>query len=552
MNDTVQIVVICLLLLVLTSIIGSSNIESSIFQVIPWSFGSGSGLVKVEKFVEDETTSSLTGIEREMSRRGLSNFNTQDLQNIQDPQGVQNIADEFINNDNFDNMVQNVANHEVLGGVLDSVVTAVQDAMPSPGPIMSNRIFYFRIGLANFFTRQDYVTRKSLLEFETWMKDKIYVWPNYQDICCKSLDKGDAELDCACDNINISNSSCLDTSMRFHNEPRLTTIEGNIGAAKNSNCTMTILGNDYMLVKRSLGMKIKEIKQVDIGMMKTFRLNITGQVALFALSRPMFLSFNTSGLYRVLHEDKNESSTESEYESPRFSNMFAHFDSTRTRDNIVYLKQVAHDEIEDMTVFQETNTHIARTFDPSKLSHPVTLYYLNYRSEVKVYDAQAHAFNFFVSQKIYNTSFRLSNTIEILTGNERSQEIKSVQLQKTPEGLLELRIDGNLYPLPEDFVYYDPTQYQRFDICFTISYDIVLIACYSIDSQTRKNTCYLTRYNLPRNFRIPKADLLERIKTQAPDMFYTMRNNLKDVMSVTSIPNYAHLAYSLGYVFNLS
>ena len=518
MNDTTRIIIVCIFLLLLTSLIGSSNIESSIFRVEKYRHKGKTKENKIENYVDEEEQ-----VIEEMDENSLA---------------VRGEDDELI-----------IFRGSQVDPSIVNESTRLKDIVQ--GPIMSDRINYFRIGLADFFTRHGYVSRKTKLEFEDYIKDKVYIWPSYQDICCKSLDTGSTDLDCACDNINISNSSCLDNLMKFHNEPRVSTIEGNIGAPKSSNCTMTILGNDYMLMKRSLKMKIKELKQVDIGDNKRFRLNLTGQLALFALSRPMFLSFNTNGLYRVVHEDKNNPSTESEYEITNFSNMFANFDSTRTRDNIVYLQQVAHDEIENLHVFQETNTHIGRIQDIAKRDHPVTLYYLNYRSEVKVYDAHTHVINLFVNQKIYN-SFIFANTIDILTGNEKSQQIRFVRLHKSQSGILDLIIDDVSYPLPEDFVYYDPKQYQRFDICITISYDIVLIACYCIDSVTRKNICYLSRYNLPRNFGVMKETALEIIKSQSPDMFYMMRNNLKDVMSMTSIPNYAHLAYSLGYVFNIS
>lgn len=513
MNDTTLVIVFCILIILLTSVIGSSNIESSVFRI------ENVKKQAFENYVDDEIVEDLQRMdENSITLRG------------QDGERIVLRGPQMISPDAYDS-------------------TRLKDVVQ--GPIMSDRINYFRIGLANFFTRHDYVSRKTKLEFDDYIKDKVYIWPSYQDICCQSLDTGTTDLDCACDNINISNSSCLDNLMKFHNESRVSTIEGNIGAPKTSNCTMTILGNDYMLMKRSLKMKIKEIKQVDIGRNKRFRLNLSGQLALFALSRPMFLSFNTSGLYRVIHEDKNNPSTENEYEIAKFSNMFANFDSTRTRDNIVYLQQVAHDEIEGLRVFEETNTHIARTQDIAKKDHPVTLYYLNYRSEVKVYDAQTHVINLFLNHKIYN-SFSLANTIDILTGNDKSQLVRFVRLHKSQSGILDLIIDDIRYPLPEDFIYYDPKQYQRFDICITVSYDIVLIACYCIDSITRKNISYLSRYNLPRSFGMKKETVMEIIKGQSPDMFYMMRNNLKDVMSLTAIPNYAHLAYSLGYVFNIS
>lgn len=419
------------------------------------------------------------------------------------------------------------------------------------GPVRSDRILYFKIGLANFFTTHDKLFMMTMPDFKSYINDKVYIWPNYQDLCCKTMDNRDSSLDCACDDINIHISSCTDDSPGTSNEPRAQTIEEVIGAMKKSNCTMTMFGNEYLLLKKSLVIRLSSpISLVGVGNNKLYRLSLSGSITSFVLSRPLLISFNTSGLYQVVHEDINNPTRANESEQKIHSNTFAFYDSTRVNDNIVYLRKINHDIVPGFSVYTPTSTNIYNTFKPGTTDMTATLYHLSYKAEVKLYDAITNTVNLVINQDIFMSAFKVNNVLELVTDIDDTSIPRTISIRKEFDGILHFMIDGVVYSLPEGFVYYDPSQYERFDIIYTYAYDILLITCLGVESSTRKNVCYVLRHELNKKFQMKKSTMLDIFKNQMPEMHEYM-TRLRDVMNVTCIPNFAQVAYKLGYVFTV-
>lgn len=426
--------------------------------------------------------------------------------------------------------------------------------LSNPDPIISDRIHYFRIGLTNFFSQQDSVnTSFSIPDFKTWLSNKVYVWPNFQDLCCKSLQSSENnQLNCSCDNINIAFSAIKDYHFIAYNENIINTIESSIGAPKEKNCTMTIFKNDYILMKRGILLNIPKPIQETSNLENTFfRVPLSGSLISFVLCRPLLISFNTTGLYMIKHEDIRNTTKMEDYEDNYKSNLFSYFDSTRKTDNYIYLKQIKANDVDGISVFQQGKSNILRMYDENKQTYPSTIYYFNYKEEHKLYDTDTQVANFIINEKLYNSSFGAGNQLRMTTEQNDSQKVETVLFKKNDDGLIQFTIDSIEYDIPSAFEYNDPAKYERFDMLFTISHDILLISCFSIEKYSKRNVCISIRYHLPRKFVMKKDKYLTFLENNSPIMNDIFRKKLKNHMNPTSIPNLIQISYAMGYVFQI-
>lgn len=427
-----------------------------------------------------------------------------------------------------------------------------EDFFEDDMPIISDRIYYFKIGLSSLFTDQSKLTKMADTDFLSWIKKYVYVWPNYQDFCCKSMTNKDDKIDCGCENINLSMSACPDESMHFFNEARINTIEGNVGAPRNTNCMMTILGNNYMFMKRSINITLtRPIDQVGTGDNKLYRLTLIGNLSSIILSRPLFISFNTNGLYRVIYEDYTKATGVDEFEPKKERNGFAYYDSTKNPQHI-YLSKVKDDEIENKVIFTESVSNIFKNVSPFQDLHPATIYYLTHKSDVKVSDTDTHTMNLCINKMMYSSEFSTSNTIELITENDDAKFMNGISLKKEEDGILSLIIDNeNIYEIPSEFSYNNPNTYSKFDIFFSFAMDVITIVCLGTESKTRRNVAYVARYHTKKTFTMKKSTLKNALEARAPNMYNYMETYLKDTMNSTAMPNFAKLGYKLGYNFNI-
>jgi hypothetical protein len=435
----------------------------------------------------------------------------------------------------------------------ENFVDEVQVYDPDENVIQSERLIYFKIGLANFFTQQDKLTSLTMPKFLSIIKQNVYMWPNYQDLCCKALEKGDSNLDCSCNNINIRNTSCFDTKTAIMNEKSVDTIEASLGASKQENCTISVLGNDYFFVKRSVLLNIQNIDMIGLSSKKQFRLTLGGNVSSIVFTRPLFISFNVHGLYKVVHQDVDKTSRLDEYENKKESNMFAFYDSSKHDTNVMYLEKIHHNPENDIIVYNETSSTIKAFEKQKKKDYSATLYYMNYKSEIKVYDANTNVLNIIINEKTYNDTFLRSSTLVIITQKDNSDFIYTIQIEKNNDGKVHVVIyeetdKVKTFNIPDEFLYYDPSHFEKFDICITFSYDILMINCWGIRQDTRVTEGFSVRYHLSKKLEIKKELARTTLQEQAPQILYYMNNTLKDVMNFTCIPNYSRLMNVMGYV----
>ena len=115
-------------------------------------------------------------------------------------------------------------------------------------------------------------------------------------------------------------------------------------------------------------------------------------------------------------------------------------------------------------------------------------------------------------------------------------------------------IDDEELAMPEGFMYYgDSNMFSKFHILITYSFDIVTIACFGIEKETRRNVSFMVRYHVKKTLKTEKEALIKTIKTlqMADGRALFVDDKMDDVMNLTSVPNYALVAYKLGYVFDI-
>lgn len=420
-----------------------------------------------------------------------------------------------------------------------------EEFQDSVSDVSSDRIIFLKVGLINFFAQEKNVEKLGLAALVQFAADKILFWPNYIDLCCKStvvIDDNGAKkaADCDCNNISLLTSSCVDETLTFMNEKRVRTIQGSLGAPTHTNCTLTILGCNYRIMKRSIKMSVKESKHIGAHSTPRFEITMTGNVAPFILSRPIFVSFNMGGLYQVTYEDFRVIQTPSP--DPLKRNALAYFDSTSSEHRII-IKKITSDDVFGREMYVDTpNTISGMSGDTA-----MTIFYVNFDNEVHQSSMTASVASFMLSDETLAQVFQGRSQITFVTGATDSMFCNNIALRQRADGMLVVTIDDIDYELPQGFVYNgSTTPMSKYHIVASYSYDILTIACFGVLTGTRKNVCYMVRYHTPKIFKMNKDDLLSAVKENG-----LWVNNMSDVFCATAVPNFALLAYKLGYVFDI-
>ena len=434
---------------------------------------------------------------------------------------------------------------------MQGAVEMYQDSktMNAHDPIISDRYMYFQVGMQCFFTSFEKTADIKPEQFLAWIRDNnffIYFWPNYQDLCCKSKKENDAtRKNCDCENIDVRLSSFEDDGFKYHNESRSESMESNLGATNKNNCMVTLLGNDYILQKRTIRMKVQDKERVNKSR-EIYRMTIQHKdLMAFVLSRPLFLSYSGSDIMGVIHEDYDKAIGLDDFEDKKERNVFSYFGSSQDHSNH---RLLVHD-VKDGKLSKQNNFSI---FNSSK--HPAhkdsskdqlcTLYYLSFLREVHDIP-QAYAVNFCVNKKLFYEK-RDAVYITLDMNDEDPLLVHKVAMVKD-DGRLVLRVNQQDYEMPDEFDIHDP-YLTHFDIFFTIAFNIIIIVCLGKSSVSKQSVVFMKRHHMKKRFETDKAFLHQAFREQVPKMYQYMHKNLDDVMCLTAIPNYAKIAYKLGYM----
>jgi hypothetical protein len=323
---------------------------------------------------------------------------------------------------------------------------------------------------------------------------------------------------------------------------RIATIGGEFGIMTKENSLIAIIGNTYQLVKRTMhfGQNLKEIKQVGNVSENKFRLEIAGNNIFFALSRPIFMAFTKAGLYRVVYDDVTKATALSSNELPKRRHIFAYFSSVE-KVNYIYVQKVTKDEIENLEMYPESSANLL----VEDKENPITIFYMNYSKEAMQASMIANSMTILISKHMYHNLYKNTSSIVISSNNENSRNITNIVILQNQDMSLSVKIDNDVYEIPDDVQYFNNKDLSDFHIIVTISYDIMTIVVFSRNSLTKQNACSMVRYHLDKRLYIAK-DLLKQTLQQRGLM---PQDHLSDVLNYTTIPNFAHLSMKLGYPF---
>jgi len=404
----------------------------------------------------------------------------------------------------------------------------LEDELESP--IISARTNLFKGGLSGFFTDQKDV--RSMPNFMQWIKNHVYVWPNSQDVCCATLE----ETPCNCDKFFINNSSCLDKQPYFFNTDFRKNIQSTLGSTHDVNCTMTILNNTYKLMRRSTELDVNNITTVTSPLDGNyFRLEVPS-VKHLTLLRPLYISFNTIGLYEVMHEDAGNPTRANEFEKKKDANSFAYFDSA-VDHGVIYLRPV-----DDSGIYPTKADNLARHFgkilDGKSMS--CNIYYLSPETPLNMQDKVSKVFNFYINNSIYEMLGKKSAITFSLGNNINSNLARSVSISKSIDGNIQVSIDDEVYSYPMDFPFYEM---ERFDLMICYCYNTLLLVGFG--EHKKKVRTIMIRHKVHKQFRWEYDNLKETFQSEAPKAF----NSLINLYPLDIIPNFASIFDQLGYVY---
>lgn len=402
------------------------------------------------------------------------------------------------------------------------------------GPIISKRINMFKGGLCGFFADQKEV--RAMPYFEKWINDLVYVWPNAQDVCCTTLE----EKPCNCEEYYINNSSCLDKRPYFFNSNFRNNLQSTLGSSSDGNCTMTVLNNSYKLMRRSSQLDIKDVMSVNSSEGKYYRLTISGMDARnISLMRPLYVSFNTVGLYEVIHEDMDSPTRSTDFEQKKGANMFAYYDSDGNDDDkyVIYLRPVETTHMYPAKAANFTQ-HFNKVLDGKSMS--CNIYYFNPATPLQVQDKVSRVLNFYVNRAVYEDLFSKRSSVTFNLGSEESyRHARSIRISKSVDGNIQVEIDDKTYSFPVDFAFYDM---EKFDLFICYAFNTLLLVGFG--SHKKKVRTVMVRHHVHKQMYSEYDNLKDTFTAEAPEAY----SELKNFCALDCIPNYASLFDQLGYV----
>jgi hypothetical protein len=252
------------------------------------------------------------------------------------------------------------------------------------------------------------------------------------------------------------------------------------------------------------------------------------------------MAFTKAGLYRVVYDDVTKATALSSNELPKRRHIFAYFSSVE-KVNYIYVQKVTKDEIENLEMYPESSANLL----VEDKENPITIFYMNYSKEAMQASMIANSMTILISKHMYHNLYKNTSSIVISSNNENSRNITNIVILQNQDMSLSVKIDNDVYEIPDDVQYFNNKDLSDFHIIVTISYDIMTIVVFSRNSLTKQNACSMVRYHLDKRLYIAK-DLLKQTLQQRGLM---PQDHLSDVLNYTTIPNFAHLSMKLGYPF---
>jgi hypothetical protein len=393
-------------------------------------------------------------------------------------------------------------------------------------------------------------------------------------------------------NMFLDNVSCNDvfmSSMSRKEKPSSST--SSLISVDSSSCQVRVLNNYYKLLKRSLMFDNITVQNISgpalyntLSDVQGYMLTVSGNLAAFALSRPLFISFGPYGAYGIRHFTQAGSINK---------NIFTNFSSEGSQLYNIFIYQLNSPDQFANYRMQPSKfdaavplTQLYRQNGNNNQFHkfPITIYYLNFYRPIVSY--------------VMSTNIDYLNTLTLVMSKEYMQSYnkqahvasRSIELNleasrstSTDVSFIHsIEVKFNLTSTNADDVFYvvmtsnnvrqtfrphsgfltkvaslrgpNSKTNHNFHIVVSTSFDAVTIVAFlqTKDSENVMDTCYMTREQT----RLQSRDMILSYKGSVIDSSSesaSIQSIVKEMkkyasmLTTSSIPNYAYLAKALGY-----
>lgn len=238
-------------------------------------------------------------------------------------------------------------------------------------------VLYNTNGLLNFYSSGDngsiYFENKE--NFNDFVSYVMYFLPSFIDDYCKAFENQNNDK-ARCNNLFIDNVSSPDVMFPSISQNEMTCNSVlSVTEANGKTNTVRVLNNLYYFLKRCLRFRTLKVNPIMLAIgprnstIQAYKITVSGDISAFILSRPLFISFGTYGLYRIIHNAKDS--------------VFTNYVSDKAEYTFTVAPVYSY---ESASMFPFVTQNIGQLEINSKM--PITIYYLTYNgpllfSEVK-------------------------------------------------------------------------------------------------------------------------------------------------------------------------
>lgn len=434
-------------------------------------------------------------------------------------------------------------------------------------------VLYNTNGFVNFYSSGDNASIyfKEKENFNDFVSYVMFFLPSFMDDYCKSFDKQETDST-RCNNLFIDNVSSPDVMFPSISQNEMTCNSVvSVSEASGKTNSVRVLNNLYYFVKRCLRFRTMDIspRMLAVGrknaVVQAYKITVSGDISAFVLSRPLYISFGTYGLYRVLHNMRDS--------------VFSNY----SNDKETYSFTVA-----PVFEYQKASMYPAVTQDITQLEQnskiPITIYYLTYSGPILFSEVNAgkqkdsevcNALTLVLSSTFLNTNvpitskgitYTIPTSTDVAVSGILTATNLAISYEKTSivaNDILSITVAyGSTFttiPVKIDPEFLNEIASCRqskvdhsFHVVITYTTDVVIVSCFiKYSDSLKQDRVFMTRtaVNLGNEYVsivYNNKNMISVLRELNGDLGKEMAK-YSEFTSTNSIPNYAYVAKYLGY-----
>jgi hypothetical protein len=303
--------------------------------------------------------------------------------------------------------------------------------------------------------------------------------------------------------------------------------------------------------------------QIDGKTKEAFKVVVTGDVSAFVLSRPLFISYGSYGLYRIVHNTPNC--------------VFSSYSNLQSNETEKFFIVVPLDTYKNTTMYPNINQSLAHLSENTSM--PITIYYLSYKAQLLPTELTTTKYNVLtlllssnflinsVPQSSKAVSYTIPTTLDKPSDGIVTSTNISINFDKSstvPNEILNVIVSyGPTYtnvPVKIPSLFLNEISYCRtndvdhtYHICLTYTTDMMIVTCFLKynDNSLKDDAVFVSRQSVSYG-----ADFVTCVYTNKDiqNVLSQIQGDLAKEMekynqftTTNSIPNFAYMAKYLGY-----